>query len=112
MSHIVKPSKDEDEYFAREEAEKLRQRAFEQRSALADSEREALRVLHHLKCPNCGLNLQTVKHGSVDVDTCFNCHGVFLHAGELAKILKDEHEQHRGTVMKAILNLFAREAGP
>jgi hypothetical protein len=108
---LDKPTRDEDEFFAREELEKLRKIAFDKKQTLAETERVALQKLHHMKCPNCGLDLHAVKHGHVEVDTCFNCHGMWLQQGELEQILKDEQEGSRGVVMRTILNLFSREAG-
>ena len=98
MSTPDKPSKDEDEYFKREDIEKVRKLAFQQKQTLADAERDR-RKLHHMKCPNCGLDLHEVQHGHVNVDTCFNCQGVFLRQGSLEQLLKEEHDAKRGTVM-------------
>ena len=106
-----KPSKQEDEYFAREDVEKKRKLAFAQHQTLAGQEREALKKLHHMKCPSCGLDLHAVRHSSVEVDTCFNCHGVFLREGQLEKLLKAEH-QPSGSVMQTVLTLFKKEMGP
>ena len=43
--------------------------------------------LHHMKCPRCGLDLHSLAQGDVEVDTCFHCHGMWLDAGELEKLL-------------------------
>ena len=106
-----KPSKQEDDYFAREDVEKKRKLAFHQHQMLAAQEREALQKLHHMKCPACGLDLHAVRHGAVEVDTCFNCKGIFLREGQLARLMKEE--QHAsGSVMDTVLNLFKKEMGP
>lgn len=103
---LEKPHKLEDEYFAREEIEKKRKLALQQAEQLAAQQREELQRLHHMKCPKCGMDLQALHKGSVELDTCFNCHGVFLDAGELEKLIKLEHEGRRGAWMGAVLNLF------
>lgn len=43
-----------------------------------------------MRCPKCGLELQTVKHRGVEVDTCFACGGVFLDKGELEAVAQPE----------------------
>lgn len=109
---MEKPSKPEDEYFAQEDVERLRKLAFQQKQALAAQEREALRKLHHMKCPNCGLDLHNVEHGPVHLATCFNCHGVFLQEGQLAKLLAEgRHRAGEHSIIEAVLNLFKKETG-
>lgn len=106
-----KPSREEDDWFAREDIEKKRALAFKQQKTTAVQEREALQKLHHMKCPNCGMDLHTVQNGKVAMETCFHCKGIFLKAGALAE-LADEEKHSAGTAMKSILNLFKRELGP
>ncbi|MDC0714042.1 zf-TFIIB domain-containing protein [Stigmatella sp. ncwal1] len=107
MADFDKPSSTEDEYFAREDIEKKRKLALEQTEQLAAKQREDLRQLHFMKCPKCGMNLHTLKKGSVELDTCFNCKGVWLDAGELDQVLSQGSENN-GKVMGAILNIFKR----
>jgi Zn-finger nucleic acid-binding protein len=45
----------------------------------------------------------------VEVDTCFNCRGVWLDEGEL-ETLTSQGEHHGGAVMNAVLNIFKRKA--
>jgi uncharacterized protein len=106
MAHTDKPSSTEEEYFAREEIEKKRKLAIQQAQALVEQQREALKKAHYMKCPKCGMDLQTLKRGNVEVDTCFNCHGVWLDAGELDQLHQQMQEEGGGKVMGAILNLF------
>ena len=102
-----KPSDQEEEYFAREELEQKRKLARQQSDALAEQEKERLKQLHFMKCPRCGMDLHLVHHGDLDVETCFNCHGVWLDAGELDRIAKKPAGQ--SVVMGAILNWFSRD---
>ena len=102
-----KPSSNEEDYFAREEIEKKRKLALQQSQSLAAHQREDLKALHYMKCPKCGMDLHTLTRDEVDLDTCFNCHGVWLDAGELEQLLKHGlHENNGGTWMGAVLNLF------
>ena len=97
-----KPSTVEEEYFARENAEKLRKLAAEQTTKLAHAEREALKKLHYMRCPNCGMELHKVTFKDVVIDRCFSCNGSFLQKNELEKL-----SGGGGEVMQAVLNLFA-----
>ena len=108
MANSDKPSSTEEEYFAREEIEKKRKLALQQAEEMAAMRREELKQLHYMKCPKCGMDLQTLSRGQVEIDTCFNCHGVWLDAGELDAIVKQGPEGG-GKVMGAVLNLFKRK---
>jgi hypothetical protein len=101
-----KPSSTEEEYFAREEIEKKRKLALQQAQETASKQREELKQLHYMKCPKCGLDLHTVKQGTVELDTCFNCRGVFLDAGELEQLVKNHGQEGSGKWMGAVLNIF------
>jgi hypothetical protein len=95
----------EDEYFAREDAVKKRRIAIEMKKELDATKRRALKELHFMCCPHCGMKLQTVRQGKIDVDACFNCGGVFLDKKDLDVIAAP---QQKG-VMSAILNWFKDE---
>ena len=51
---------------------------------------------------------RTLAKGDVEIDTCFNCKGVWLDAGELERI-RDQGNARSGKVMGAVLNLFKRK---
>lgn len=108
MADFEKPSSTEEDYFAREDIEKKRKLALQQAEETAAHRREELKQLHYMKCPKCGMDLQTLSKGHVDVDACFNCHGIWLDAGELDQILAQGNE-NSGKVMGAILNWFKRK---
>jgi len=99
-----KPSSPEEEYFARENAEKLRKLSIERARALQEQEREQLKQAHWMRCPKCGMELQEITFRGVEIDRCFNCGVTVFDAGELEKIGVAEEEG--GKVMKSILNIF------
>ncbi len=105
MADREKPTNTEEEYFAREEIETKRKLAFQQAQATEAARKAELKALHHMKCPKCGMDLQTLKEGPVEVDTCFNCHGVWLDQGELEELLKHGGPSE-GRWMQSVLNLF------
>jgi len=108
MAESNKPSSTEEEYFAREDIEKKRKMALQQAEEMAVKQREELKKLHYMKCPKCGMDLQTLSRGRVEIDTCFNCQGVWLDAGELDQVMSQGSETS-GKVMGAVLNLFKRK---
>ncbi|MGQ0503834.1 MAG: TFIIB-type zinc ribbon-containing protein [Myxococcaceae bacterium] len=105
---MAEPSNTEEEYFAREEIEKKRKLALQQAQEIETLRREELKRIHFMKCPKCGFDLHKLEQGKVEVDTCFNCHGVWLDAGELEQIVQAGSDQS-GAVMKAVLNLFKKK---
>jgi len=105
-----KPSKSEDDYFAAEEVEAKRKLAFQQGQQLAKQQQEALKQQHWMKCPKCGFDLHELTEGQVQLATCFNCHGVWMDAGELQKVRAQAHQEERPTpLVSSILNLFKRD---
>ena len=65
-----KPSQNEDEWFARRDAEWLK----EQRAKL-DAERKAQSA--QLTCPRCGATLAQRVWRGVTLDSCPSCHGLW-----------------------------------
>ena len=102
---VPKPSTIEDEYFVREDAEKKRRIALENKRALAAEEQRRLKQLHWMHCPKCGMEMHEVRMGDVHVDACFACGGVFLEKKDIGVIA---HPKQKG-IMAAILNWFHDE---
>ncbi len=82
MSTDNKPSKNEDEYFVRADAELIKA----QRAKL-DAERvQAEKKTHYMRCPKCGGQLKEVEFHHVKVDVCPDCNGMWVDAGEIEMI--------------------------
>jgi uncharacterized protein len=88
----LKPSSIEDEYFAREEAIKLRKLTNLKRKELSAAEQQKLKELHFMHCPKCGMDMKTIKINDVDIDKCFACGGLFFDDGELEKVTRRASE--------------------
>jgi hypothetical protein len=99
MSDYEKPSRAEDEYFARQEIEKRKQWAKEQSAKMASDEKERLKQLHYMKCPKCGMDLKTIELQGIHVDQCPNCGGIFFDAGEVDQLIKRGGEGVVGRVL-------------
>src|SRR3954469_14248208 len=100
---MAKASDTEEEYFARENAERMRKLAAEQKKALAATERDKLRQAHHMRCPKCGMELKAIPVRGVEVDRCFSCNGTWLDAGELEKLAGGQGSE---SVVASILRVF------
>jgi hypothetical protein len=93
----------EDEYIAREEVEKQHKLAKELSAKRAAGEAAAMKAAHWHKCPNCGNDLQELLFRGVRIDRCYHCHGTWLDAGEVEKLLGKD-KQHK--LLEAIVNVF------
>ena len=73
-----KPSRNEDEYFARQDAERMK----EMRAKLDAERKKAERAAGLNRCPKCGAQLQEKAFHNVKVDICPDCGGMWLDKGE------------------------------
>lgn len=88
-----KPSRNEDEYFRKLDAELLKaQRAKldAERAEMDRKQRDSERAQCYMRCPKCGARLdeQDVRH--IKVDVCPECKGMWLDAGELDLLRQTE----------------------
>lgn len=85
-----KPSEAEEEYFRKEELERIkrmRQKLDEERRARM---REQERQSHWMRCPKCGAKMEEVLFRHVMVDRCTECGYVGFDHGELDLLLSDD----------------------
>jgi hypothetical protein len=95
-----KPSRNEDEYFARLEREKLdRQRAAALKAAAA-SERKS----HYMKCPKDGNDLSSKSFHGVQIERCPYCNGIWLDAGEIDAVVAHEDKGLLGRVLGDVMS--------
>ena len=99
----TKPSTVEDEYFVREDAERLRKLHAEEQCRLKKSEKDALRKLHAGRCSNCGALMVPERAGLVTILHCPACGGAFLQ--KTAWDYMHAHDEPH-TVMGSVLNWF------
>ena len=98
-----KPRSPEDEYFARENAERIRKLHKEEQSRLQQSEKDALRRLHAGRCSNCGALMVPERVAGANVLHCPACGGAFLDRNSW-EFIHANAEPH--SVMGAVLNWF------
>ncbi len=83
---MIKKPNQEEEYFARQEFEKLQKIKDETQLELAEEEKSRLRELHYMRCPKCGMELIEIGYKGIMVDKCSVCEGIWLDSGELEMI--------------------------
>lgn len=86
----MKPSELEAEFIAREEFNKRKKAEEENHRKLKEEEKKALKVLHNMRCPKCGMELIEIDYKEIKVDKCSECDGIWLDAGELEAVSKLE----------------------
>jgi acetyl-CoA carboxylase beta subunit len=79
-----KPSRNEDEYFVKQDAELIKQ----QRAKLDAERKAAERESHYMKCPKCGADLAEKEFHQVKVDVCPDCNGMWFDGGEIDMIAR------------------------
>ena len=86
----VKPTGQEDEYFARLEFERRRKVLDERESQVAEEERQRILAVARGRCPKCGAELVPVPFRGIELDKCSRCQGVWLDFGELDQVVAED----------------------
>lgn len=84
----MKPKRLEDEYIWVQELQNRMTRLEREQQAESDAEKRRLKEAHWMHCPKCGQSLSPEKCGSVEIDVCPSCKGVWLDMGELGTIVE------------------------
>ena len=98
-----KPSTNEEEYFKREDAERLRKLHAEEQSRMKQSDRDALKAQHAGRCSNCGALMVPEHISGATILHCPACGGAFLDRASW-DFIHAHAEPH--TVMGSVLNWF------
>jgi len=94
-----KPSRNEDEYFVKQEAELIRKQRAQAEASALDAERKT----HFMKCPKDGYDLASSSYHGVQIETCPHCGGMWLDAGELESV---SHEDRPGLLTRVLSDAF------
>ena len=86
----VKPTEQEEEYFARLEFERRRKILDERESQAAEEERQRILAVARGRCPKCGAELVPVPYRGIELDKCSRCQGVWLDCGELDQVVAED----------------------
>ena len=107
MSTTDKPSRNEEEYFAKLDAERLERKRQELASLSSDSERKS----HYMRCPKCGGHLETIEFHRVQVDRCPDCAGIWLDNGEIDAVVAHEDKGLLGRVLGDFMSSLKGKKG-
>jgi len=86
----VKPTQQEEEYFARLEFERRRDVLNERDTQAAADERQRILAVVRGRCPKCAGELIPVPYRGVELDKCSRCQGVWLDFGELDQVVAED----------------------
>jgi hypothetical protein len=84
----MKPHKTENEYIWVQEMQLRMARLAKEQQAQSEAEKHRLKEAHWMHCPKCGQKLATETCGTVEIDVCPSCKGVWLDMGELGTIVQ------------------------
>jgi len=100
-----KTKRAEDEYIAKEEAEKTKRLKEQLKEKHSIEQRELTKAHCYMKCPKCGADLNEVTFRGIKIDRCLNCDGVWLDEGELIKLAGDEESSTIGNILHIITGM-------
>ena len=86
----VKPTDQENEYFAKLEFERRKQELVNQAGSTRDARLGDEASVVPFRCPKCGADLIEVTYKGVEIDKCSSCLGLWLDCGELEQVMEGE----------------------
>jgi len=88
MNDINKETrKKEDEYFARIEFDRRKEKLAAQSHRMEHEEKKRLKDLHWMRCPKCGMEMVEIDFEGIKVDKCSSCLGIFFDDGEIHQLV-------------------------
>ena len=79
MPNTPAPSRNEDEYFVKLDAELIQR----ERHRLDAARAKAERMSHYMHCPKCGATLTETEFHHIKIDKCPDCGGIWFDKGEI-----------------------------
>ena len=98
-----KATRNEDEYIAKEEAERIKRLKEKLVAESKESDRQKTLAVCSMKCPKCAGDLYEIDFRGVNIDRCALCDGVWLDQGELEKLAGSED----GSAIRNVLGFFS-----
>ena len=95
-----KPSKNEEEFFAKEDAELLRRQREQARKAALAAERKR----HYMKCPKDEHDLVQETFGGITAERCLHCGGIFLDKVQIDAVVD---QIHPGVIGRLVQDFWA-----
>ena len=87
MDDIKKETKKkEDEYFARIEFDRRKEKLAARNLKMVQEEKKKLKELHWMRCPKCGMEMVEIDFEGIKVDKCSSCLGIYFDDGEVHQL--------------------------
>ena len=96
----------EDEYFVREDAEKIKRLNERMRQEALERRERAIKELCYMRCPGCGRMLEEVIFRGLKIGRCNHCKGVWLDEGKLENLARHGVGIGEKTIIREIIDLF------
>lgn len=93
----------EEEFFHRQDQEKLRQLREAAAQRKAEEQQAALKALHYFHCGKCGHKMQTQIFRGIEIEICPSCGAVLLDPGELEQLAGED----KGGVARTLAEFFS-----
>ena len=88
----MKQNSNEDEHVWVQEMQLRMAKLAKEQQAESEAEKLRMKEAHWMHCPKCGQELSPEKCGSVEMDVCPSCNGVWLDRGELGAIVESSDQ--------------------
>lgn len=108
--NLKKPSTPEEEYFQKEELERLKKLRAKLDAERAKQREEQARNLHYMHCPKCGEKMEEVPFRNIIVDRCPRCGYMGFDAGEV-ELLLGSSEPFVARFLKDLKQVFKTRVG-
>ena len=102
----MKPNQTEDEYIWVQEMRLRMEKLAKEQQSHSEAEKHRLKEAHWMHCPKCGQKLATETCGTVEIDVCPSCKGVWLDMGELGTIVEGAGQ---GSFFNKCLRIIRKE---
>lgn len=96
----------EDEYFVREDTEKIKRSKERMRQEILERQERGIKELCYMRCPRCGRVLEEVIFRGLKIGRCNSCNGVWLDDGKLEKLARPGVRIGEKTIIREIIDLF------
>jgi uncharacterized protein len=96
----IDPSDREDEFFARQDKEKIANMRTDLDKKRETEAKEKRKETHWMKCPKCGSDMEEINYQDVMIDKCPDCKGIWLDHGELEILAKGDTQMSKGFLNK------------
>jgi len=108
MTTEFKPSRNEDEYFLKLDAERIERKHQQEEARAKDAERRS----HYMRCPKCGGRLEEHTLQKIQVDHCPDCKGTWFDFGEVRAILAHYDKGLVFRLMDDVMVAFGKKPSP